>query len=521
MSKTLTINGTDRTAVLRHFVDAGSNPGWVINEQAYGGAVGDAEFLLDDTSGFTVPGMKSVTLDESAASPVRVFTGYVGPRAIQRGPYNTGTDRQWRVQCVDSNVLFDDQILINSDSANRPAETDYARVSWLISTGALGSVSAGSTVPSGSNVDMDAVDYRGQHPRDVMNDCAQASGKNYFIYRTTALFLFYALASGSTFSSSSKISADPADVDGTSVFAPIIDGDLLRRDSDNVYSGVRLRYKRGSVYVRNATTESTFRKRESSLTYMKVKTSTKATAQAQKWLDNSAAESDSLPDISIVVPIANVNDIRAGHRIQVKIPAAGIASFTYYRIQSRVIQPFDDLNYRMRLTFMDDVRVTSYTYTPPVDEERSNATDDDASVIIDENGITVTNGTITVTSDTGATVTFDGTEQTFQIVASGTIAVGPNKKKTVMTNNARINTGLTYDPLVIGSFNPKAYNDGDWRVMMPYVDVGHTGLVLNQYWIKAKVVQGSKTDIQALLFTTKPPSPRVIYRYYILSKRGS
>lgn len=525
MARTLTINGTARTSVMRQTADNFGNPSWVFQETAYRGEIGTGNFVLDDAgSAFTVPGMKSVTFDESSSGgDARVFTGYVDTRHILRGnSLVTGTDRQWSVDVEDVNVLLDDQILRQTDSANRPAETDYARVSWLIATGAIAGASAGVTVPSGSNVNMDAIDYRGQHARDVLNDCAQKSGKNFFLYRTDDLYLFYALASGSTFTSTLQISDDSSDVDGSTTFAPVILGDSLVRSSERVFSGVRLRYKGGSVYVTNATTASSFRTREIAKTNMKIKTSTKATEQANKWLDQAASETDNLPDLEIIVPRANVNDIRAGQRMKVKLRHAGIGSLTYYRVRSRTITPHDDINYRIRLSFVDDVRVTSFTSQTYVDEEQSNATDDAATVIIDENGITVTGGTITVTSDSGATVTFDGTELTLQVIASGTISVGPNKKNGVMTESGRINTGLSYDPLVLGSFKPIAYNNGEYRVMLPYVDVGHTGLVLNQYSIKARNVNGTnKTELVASLFTTAPQSPKVSYRYFVLSKRGS
>lgn len=519
MAKTLLINAVDRTSVWRPW-SGEMSPDFVLQEMAYGGAVGAGYVNIDDSGGaITVPAMKAVTMDESLASPTRVFTGYVNARHIRRGPFAAATDRQWGTDLDDVNALWDDQILRSTDSANRGAETDYARMSWLISTGALGAATAGTTVPSGANVNMDAFDYRGSHPRDVANDCAQASGKNYFLYYTTALFVFYALASGSTFSSTLQISDDSTDVDSSTTFAPIIHGDSLTRVPDKVFSGVRLRYKAGAVYVTNATTASTYRVHEAALTYMKVKTSAKATAQAQQWLDSSTVETDNLPDIEIIVPAANVNDIRAGQRMKVKLRHAGVSTLTYFRVKSRDVMPENDVSYRIRLSFMDDVRVTSFVPSVTVDDVQSNATDTDATVIIDENGITVTNGAVTITN-AGGTTTFDGTQETFQIAASGTIAIGPNKKVQSIYVTVRVSTGLTYDPLVIGSFFPKAYNDGDWKVALPYMDVGKSGLVLNQYVLRGRNIATNKTDVRAHMFTTKPPSPAVTYRYYVLSKRS-
>src|SRR5688500_15977375 len=116
MSKTVTINGTGRTSVIRL-------AGQIWPEVAERGAVGIGGFDLSDEGGaITVPAMKAITVDESAATPNRLFTGYISDPTISRAQYKLDTDRGWDVDVLDVNTLLDDRLLIAG--ANRPEETD-------------------------------------------------------------------------------------------------------------------------------------------------------------------------------------------------------------------------------------------------------------------------------------------------------------------------------------------------------------------------------------------------------------
>lgn len=175
MALTWTIDSTDVSSQIRY-------RDWALSECAERGQVGASTFTLDDTTGaYVPPGQKAITVEESAAATTRLFTGYIAERQASRGTMGPG-ERQWKVTVEDVNVLIDDRIITDAMTGNRPQETDYERVTWLLGTAAAGPITAG-VVPNTNTVTMDKIDYRGKRPRDVLEDCAQKSGKTFFVYR--------------------------------------------------------------------------------------------------------------------------------------------------------------------------------------------------------------------------------------------------------------------------------------------------------------------------------------------------
>src|SRR5688500_16636545 len=348
MSKTVTINGTDRTSVVRL-------AGQVWAEVAERGAVGIGGFDLSDEGGaITVPAMKAVTVDESAASPVRLFTGYTTDPALARGPYRIGSDRAWDVDVLDINTLLDDRLLLAG--ANRPEETDYARVTWLLTTTAMSGISVtAGVVPNTNTVTMDAIDYRGANPRRVLDECAEMAGKNFFLYRYgSGPLLYYDLESGTSLTSTARFSTVAADVDSSTTWGVVVESH--QKDTGRIYSRLRMTYANGSVWVTNASTASTYRTREISFTDKSIKTEAKAVVKANKYLAAAAIPTERFTLIARL-PAAKVNDIRAGQRAEVKIPHLGISSFTYYRCVRREVAPagngddVSDVMYTVRLEF--------------------------------------------------------------------------------------------------------------------------------------------------------------------------
>lgn len=532
MTKTLTISGTARTTIAR------SN--WVFSECANRGQVGVGSVTLDDPgAALTIPAMKAWNVAESAASQTRVMTGWTNQRKYQRGPFRAGADRQIVVELYDLNTFLDD-ILLTGGGADRPAETDYARVTWLLSTAAMTSADYGAVVagqvPNSGTVTMDAIDYRGEPPRTVLDDCAQLSGKNHFLYWDTGAVpkLWYDDAATSTgLQSTLKISDTLADVNNTSVFAPIYEGDILTLNPSLVKSTIAVRHKGGVQTATDLGTVGTYRQREHRSTHHRRMTASTGGVQANKWVNKLGSESQ-LGTVSILVPLANVNDVRAGSAVQVKLKVAGITSYTYFRVIQRDVLPApgsngdapSDVLYKVRLTFMDDVRPTSLGVQPDshkgtvIDEVRSNGTTDDASVIIDRGGITVTNGAITVTNP-GGTVIIDGTSDMFRIAATGTVLVPKLTKVAANYASTQVHTGLTYDPMSDWSIK-RPQSSGDWVQKLPYSEVGHSGLTLRYWHGRARVTRTDWTEVQAAMETTAPPlagsqaGGKYLFRYYIL-----
>lgn len=513
MALTWTISGTDKSSTVR--LDD-----WVLSQCAFRGQVGTGGIRIDDTAGsYTPPGQKAVTVVEGASSTTtRLFTGYVAERGARQGPMAPG-QRQWDVTFEDLNAFLDDHLL--GSDADREAETDVARVLWLVS--ALSAVSVGH-VPATNTVTMDAIDYRGKNPRELLEDCAQKAGKNFFLYDTgTGYLLFYDVSTSSNLSSTTQISDVASEVDGTTVLAP---SNVQRTlDPERVYSTVRVRYKRGVVTVTDASTESTYRRREKYLRYMKVKTHDRAVEIANKWLDHAAEEQESL-SLDVEVAAADLNDIIAGHRVEVKLTRHGISSFTWYRVVRRDVSPAGttDVRYHVHLEFADKIRPTKFAGGEDVDDEMSNTTggDDDedttdARVIIDSGGITVENGAISVVNEDGVVI-MDGSSQMLLIVASGTMTVPKNTVRGVVKRTIWVRTGVSVDPLSIWSMKrPGA--DGDWAQLLPAAFHSDDGRVLDQYFGRARAVQKPSgthgTEVQGVKFSSSPPLVAQGYRFRV------
>lgn len=334
MTRALTVDGTAFTTV--DFATAS------FVETAYKGESGMSGIDLDDTALLNPLTMKAVAFTESASVyGASVFRGYVGKRLIRRDEgRTTESDREWEVEILDGNTLLDD-VVLTAATASRGQETDYARVVWAV--GAAFAVTVGTTfVPNTNTVTVDLADYRGRKARDVLDECAEASGKNYFLfwYDTTASWeLFYDLGAGTAWTSPLRLSSSPGDADNAVTFAPEFGESENGRELDpvRVYSGVRVEYDGGSIYVTNASTTSNYRRREQNI-YYSVSSSAVATTLANQFLAAAAGEEDTIR-CSVYLTAANINGIRHGQRIQVKFPHLGISSYTYYRVTRRTVRP--------------------------------------------------------------------------------------------------------------------------------------------------------------------------------------
>lgn len=374
------IDGTDHAAKANH-------ASLSLVEVADGGEVGSGGFDRDDPSLADVPALKDVTITDARATPTRMFTGRTGVRTRARGGgMVTGDDRVWDVTLLDVNALLDDVVLTGS-TWNRPAETDYARVSALVTALAGYGVAVG-VVPNTNTVNMDAQDYRdvASGPRQVLSDCGEAAQKNYFLYDFgSGLKLYYDKHTGSSLATTTKLSTVEADADDSTVFWPFV----AQREDDptNIYSHVVYTYQGGKV-TRDASdsalsTESDYRYRATVVQDDRVKSSTKATAKADKYLAASSAETHRF-SCSVVVPAANVNDIRAGHRIQVKAPHLGYSAYTWFRLTRRQVQPYQGsrTHYLLVLGFADDVPMTNWNSPRPPDTSADDSSLTDAAVTL-------------------------------------------------------------------------------------------------------------------------------------------
>lgn len=374
--RTLKVNSVDVGGAAR--MDFSFTQGALRGEVGVGGITFD-----DPASALTIDAWKTVTVDEAlaSASGVRVFTGFTGIRNLGRGGSQVvSTDRQWDVDCADLNVLLGDRIF-TSTNADRDSETDFVRVTWLISSGKITDLTYGDCVagvlPNTNTAVLDAADYRGKTPLDVLNDCAEASGKNFFLYYTGGnLSLYYDLSTGTSLTSSQRISNDASDQNGTTWY-PV--GNWRRTlDPTNVFSDIEAEFGQdpftGRVIVSNGTTGSNFKIRQKGVR-VDNNTADGTTIVANQFLDAASAETETISGLGVQVTAAFVNEFQAGQRIQVKLNGAGLPAFVYRRITRRTVQPFGDSNdeYLVALELMDKTKSTRFVGGPPrviLDDEK-------------------------------------------------------------------------------------------------------------------------------------------------------
>jgi hypothetical protein len=292
------------------------------------GSVGTFELTVDDDDAtFNVRGHRRVHIVEDAAAGDAyggvVWAGYTGDRDVFRGPKQIGAERQWTLHLHDANTILDQRINVGNDH-DRPAETDIERIRWILNTNEMLRVENDETYIDDSDpVDMDAVDYVGQKVIDVIDDCAQQSGANYFLFWLDSgeadpvdFYLWYAQSGSEMYTSALRISNDLDDVDQEITYAP--DHEMkLNRAAHRVYSGVYQQYDGGAVYVQKASTAERFITRDTIGRAENVKTSGTATRRANRYLDEIDTELDTIA-CSVIVDGARVNGFMQGMRTFIK-----------------------------------------------------------------------------------------------------------------------------------------------------------------------------------------------------------
>lgn len=333
-----------------------------LTQHAEEGTVALSSINIDDPEGaLDIVGFRRIRAYETSAtgSNTLAYNGWVADKSVTRGPFVTGSSRLWAVSMTDQNAVLGYRVMIGADN-KRPRENDIQRVNWILGTAELSVVTEHEYVASSAAAMMDAVDYNGQTPMDILNDCAQASGRNYFVYSkdggslgaTPTLGLFYDRATSTVYSSPLRLSNLASDVDGVWTFA-ISDDTELSRDPSRVYSGALVQYDGGLVYEQSQTTYVNFTKRDAIVPAPNVKSRTTATNRALRYLSDSDTEEDRITT-SYYVPASKLNFAREGMRIQFRathLPNFG--TFSWLRILSRTfvqVSEQDDPTYRVTLT---------------------------------------------------------------------------------------------------------------------------------------------------------------------------
>lgn len=332
--------------------------GFSLTEAAEAGVLAMSRVRVDDPTGnLTIVGHHAFRAIETACSWPSLFRGYFADRVVKRADSMlTGAARIWDCTVYDLNAALQFEV-IRGTGAQRPAETDTARLAWLLGSGFLGPISSDGSAVFGAGEDLDKQDYRGMTAADVLSDCGQASGCNYFVAWDETIgapVIHYYLPTRAFNSSTKRISNVLADVDGTTVFAPDRDAELAR-DPSLVYSGVLMQYgDRASAFVYETSAPvlaAIGHKRETTQADPSLSSAAKATRKANVWLSESATETDVITVTLHKVPTSEVNLIRAGQRIEVKFThLPGYTSFTWMRVQRRTVTQDGDTQEYYALT---------------------------------------------------------------------------------------------------------------------------------------------------------------------------
>jgi len=337
------------------------------------GAVGASTLIVDDPDGtLDIVGLKNIVISETLATGSNTIIGsfVAAERTIDRGPFEVGAARQWTVSLLDVNTIASWRVHVGGGN-NRPAETDVQRMQWLMGTSELGQVADTTFLDTSGPVAMDAVDYNGQTSIQVLDDCAQASGKNYFIYYRQASLtpaLWYGFSGSTAYTSSIRLSNDLDDIvnDAYGLTFAISDDTTLERSPSRVNSGAYVPFDGGNVYEQRASIYDAFRRRDAVMPSLNVKSRAKATARAQRYLDVMATEEDRITT-SYRVPAAQVNFMREGMRCQFRathLPGYE-GPFQYMRALSRKVKQDSEESYLVTLVLSGESTTVSVPAAGP------------------------------------------------------------------------------------------------------------------------------------------------------------
>ena len=333
-----------------------------VTSNAEEGSVATSSIVIDDPLGdFDIIGHRNFAIREmsvAVGSNSYIFVGATADRKVRRGPSGrVGVGREWEVSLVDINTFLERRVMVGLDN-NRPAETDIARLQWLLTTAEGSFIGDTRYFNTSGGVAMDACDYRGQSFKSVIDDCAQQSGKNYFLttFEDTATAtqpwgvpsFFYDFNNSTAYSSTIALSNDSLDL-SVNTFAISQEETFLTRDPSRVYSSVYVVYDGGTAYVNNNATVAAFARRDAVSPAENVKTAAKATARGTRYLASINTEEDVITT-GVTLPAASVNLLREGMRVPFKAThLPGYETPQYTRVLNRTVKQVSEENYFLQM----------------------------------------------------------------------------------------------------------------------------------------------------------------------------
>jgi hypothetical protein len=322
------------------------NPGGVsgLPEAAFNGEVGTAGITIEDPDGdLDLVGLHEFTVDEpDCVGAERIFTGFLYGRTITRGNYRTGPGRVWVCDIVDQNFAWGLKVF-RASSAKRPAESDNTRMRFMLESAPMAATPVfdnGLFNTTDNPINFGDSDYVGQYPVELAVSVAGTSGKNFYAYwddTANEISGYYDLVSAVNRTATIAVSNVIADNDSTT-FYPTIDAEM-RRNPENVNSGILLGYRGGYVYLQRAETITDFIDRDMVHRTDRIGREATANAVAASMLLAMSVEQDTI-SCTIRVPSSQVNHARAGMWMDVRFThLPGLEATTSLPIIRRNVTP--------------------------------------------------------------------------------------------------------------------------------------------------------------------------------------
>lgn len=316
------------------------------------GALGAGLVVIDDPDGdLTVEGWETFTVDDTSATPTRVWTGLITEHKGARGQkYMTGSARVHVCDLYDENAYLHLHVL-RVNAAKRGPETDVARIQYILTSEALsGLVFDEGLVGTASPINLLEQDMRRTFADDAIRTFSPVAGKNFYAYHGTAgPALVYQADSATYWAASLGISNDDADI-GTAIYPPFADAEMNHEPNDQ-YGGVSFGWKGDPIYAQSATTIAAMGLlRDSVVDFDRIGLLATAQSEAARYLNIHASEQDTAV-VTLRVPSTAVNYVFAGQEIEVKlVHIDGYANYVTGRVRRRDVRPLSPIGpWDMRL----------------------------------------------------------------------------------------------------------------------------------------------------------------------------
>jgi hypothetical protein len=256
--------------------------------------------------------------DACTAGNQVVYHGYVGDTSISRtagAGYQVGSvARVWTIELIDDNGWPSRQVIIAA-SADRPAETVSARLTWLLTMRGMTGIIFDHGLVEACTTALDAKDCRNLTAKTILDDCALLSGFNWFVrYREASDDIELIFQSPNS-------AADPASLTISNVTPnlttewPPNDDAKQKFGASRIASGILLPYSGGTDYDQDTATAVEFGTVDQTAPTSAVSTKTKARAQITRLLAQHNEQDVSIEDLRIQIPAANLNDIKHGQYV--------------------------------------------------------------------------------------------------------------------------------------------------------------------------------------------------------------